>query len=346
MKFRQLRALGGRLRAHASTALLKRRYARRRSLRRILLHIGAHKTGSSVVQSLLKAESSRLRWQGFGYERAFYRLGRLLAHRSPLPADEREAVRLELEARLDGRPEPTIIGSSESLFGDPFICYANVRQVAEDLRALLAGWDVEIVACIRRQDEFVESLYHQHVKQGGALTFEQFARSHDIGAYRWDELLGEYAAVFGREHLSVCCYDVVFRPPGDVIAAMFPPVARAGFRTRARPEVVNPSLSRKGLELALRCNGMLTPDERKAFRGFLERTFPRAAGESHALFTAAQREELLRTYAPSNRRCFEAFLRGGTHAPGEWLTDTPADAAFSPLQAAATGCRSDRTSAI
>jgi len=321
MRLPHLTTIGRGLRTRAATLVLRRRHAAHGAPRKIVIHIGAHKTGSSVVQSLLKSESRRLRWRGFGYERAFYRLGRTLAHQSPVPDAQREILRREVCARLNGRPEPTILASSESFFGDPFASYANIRHVAEDLRSVLEDWPVHIVACIRRQDEFIESLYHQHVKQGGALSFERFVESHDIHAYRWDELLREYAQVFGRENLTVCSYDVLFRKGTDVIAGMFPVLRQAGFRTRARAAIINPSLSQKGLDMALRCNELLTPDEQKVFRRFLEQTFPRRSGEPHGLFTASQRDELLHFYAPSNLRCFDEFL---PHAlPADWLGTLP-----------------------
>lgn len=299
-----------------------RRRARRGESRQVVLHVGVHKTGTSLVQALLKAESDRLRPYGFSYERAFYRLGKTLVHGSPVPAAERQSLRQEFRALLDRHSGPVVLGSSESLFGDPFTGYANIRAVAEDLRAILDGERVRIVACIRRQDEFVQSLYHQHVKLGGTLTFDRFVETHDVSAYEWDRLLAEYAGAFGRENLSVCCYDVVFGTGADVLAGIFPDVGRAGFRTRSRPALVNPALSRKGIAMAIRCNDLLTPEEQKTFRRFLEQEFPRPPGEPHGLFSPEQRQKLLDSYAESNVRCFQQFVGATPHPAAHWLGET------------------------
>jgi hypothetical protein len=319
MKFRDLASARRRLRRRLLDPLVDWRNARRREPRVVFVHVGPHKTGSSVIQALLKSESDRLRHHGFFHDPEFYRLGRTLVRQSPLGADERTTLQRRFDARLRARPEPNIVGSSESLFGDPFASYGNIGSVAEDLRRILEGHDVRIVACIRRQDEFVQSLYHQHVKQGGTQRFEAFLQSHDLHAFRWDELLGEYARVFGRANLTVCCYDIVFREGADLLASVFPQLRAAGFRGRSRAEVLNPALSGKGLEMAIRCNDLLTPDEHRVFRRFLQDAFPRRQGEPHGLFSPKQRQELLDYYAASNRRCFEEFLGAAPHDSSFWL---------------------------
>ena len=81
----------------------------------------------------------------------------------------------------------------------------------------------------------------------------------------------------------------------------------AGFQTVKRPKVRNPSLSPKGLEIALRCNELLDSEEQWVFRRFLQDTFIQKPGEKHSLFTEEQRRELLRFYAESNRKCMEEF---------------------------------------
>ena len=288
--------------------LIDWRNSRRAGPKTIYLHIGAHKTGTSVIQSMLKRESRRLRWHGFYYDRTFYTLGKRLARESPLCATERERLRREFDARLRSRTERGIIGSAEGFFGNLFKSYANIGVVAEDLRRILGDYDVRIFACVRRQDAFVESVYHQYVKSGGTLRFEQFTESHDIRAYRWNDLLGVYVDVFGRSNVSVCRYEDVFRNEQEVLARVFDPLAAIGFRTRRRPGIVNPGLSPVGLEVAIRCNDVLSAEEQRVLRGFLQKFFYRRPGEPFLLFTQQQRLELLEYYSESNRKCFEEFL--------------------------------------
>jgi hypothetical protein len=287
----------------------------------VYLHIGAHKTGTTAIQSMLRAEQRRLRWHGFFYDRAFYRLGKVLATHSPLSDGDRDRLRREVDARLRGRPEPNIIGSSEALFGNLFASYANIRVVAEDLRVILADYDVRIVGCIRRQDDFIQSVYHQYVKRGGTLRFDAFLQTHDVRAYRWNELLAHYADVFGRRALSVVAYEALFQTPTALLERLFAPLAAAGFRTVKRPSVRNPSLSPKGIEIAIRCNELLDSDEQLVLRRFLQSTFNQKPGEKHALFTEEQRRDLLRFYADSNRKCMEEFL-DQTSASASYVSDT------------------------
>ena len=280
----------------------------------IYLHIGAHKTGTTAIQSMLRAEFRRLRWFSFYYDRRFYRLGKVLARRSPLPHREREELRREVNGWLRARPEPNIIASSEALFGDLFASYSNIQDVAEDIKAILEGHDVRIVACIRRQDEFIQSVYHQHTKRGGTLRFDAFLRTHDVHAYRWNELLARYVRVFGRDAISVLSYQDVFQTSTAVLERLFPPLAARGFRSIARPAVRNPSLSLKGIEIAIRCNDVLNAQEQRTLRRFLQKTFDQRRGDKHTLFSDEQRRELLDFYASSNQQCIDEFCMGPTAA--------------------------------
>jgi hypothetical protein len=280
----------------------------------VYLHIGAHKTGTTAIQSMLRAESRRLKWLGFYYDRRFYRLGKVLARRSPLPAQELDTLRQEVNAWLRVRHEPNVIGSSEALFGDLFASYANIQAVAKDVRTILADHDVRIVACIRRQDDFVQSVYHQYIKRGGTLRFDAFLHTHDVRAYRWNELLGKYADVFGRDGVSVFCYEDLFQSPTAILERLFRPLAASGFRGRAHSAVRNPSLSDKGIEIAIRCNDLLDRQEQLALRRFLQQKFSQRPKEKHTLFTEEQRRELLAFYAPSNQECIKTFLRDSSRA--------------------------------
>jgi hypothetical protein len=340
-------ALRDRLARHLVDPVLDWRNARRPGPQILYLHIGAHKTGTSAIQSTLRAEARRLRWHGIFYDRAFYRLGKLLGARSPLPDGERAALRRNVDERLRARPERIVIGSSEGLFGDVFRGYANIRAVAEDLRAILAGYDVRIIACVRRQDDFVQSVYHQYVKRGGTLRFAEFLQAHDVHGYRWDERLGEYAAVFGRSAISVSCYEDLFRPPAAPLERLFRALPASTFRGRELTGVRNPSLSPKGIEIAIRCNDLLDDEEQWVFRRFLQSRFNQRPGDRHTLFTDEQREALLAFYAASNRRCVETFL-AETAGGGASLVDSrdPAHAtgraAHGPAAAGSIAARATR----
>jgi hypothetical protein len=308
MKSPRLRQAGERLQRLVLDPLIAWRHSSHKGSKTVHVHIGAHKTGTSAIQAMLKAESRRLRWHGFFYDPTFYGLGRRLKRESPLAPTVRDRLRQEFHARVESRSEPHVIGSSENFFGDVFTSYSNIRAVADDLRAILAGYDVRIVACIRRQDEFVQSVYHQHVKEGGTMRFDAFVATHDIHGYRWNELLHEYAEVFGRTHLTVHCYEDVFADPNHLLEKVFAPLSSAGFRASYPPSLVNPGLSSKGIEMAVRCNDLLTPDEQKRFRHFLQHRFGRQPADDHLLFSPEQRRALMASYSDSNRRCIDEFV--------------------------------------
>jgi hypothetical protein len=96
--------------------------------------------------------------------------------------------------------------------------------------------------------------------------------------------------------------------------------------------VRNPSLSPKGIEIAIRCNDLLDDEEKWVFRRFLQSTFSQQPGEKHTLFTDQQRRELLQYYAQSNQRCIEEFLPNAAGSASAFLrTEKLPHATDSPV---------------
>ncbi len=100
----------------------------------------------------------------------------------------------------------------------------------------------------------------------------------------------------------------MFQALTGILQRLPPPLATSGFRSKAQPAVRNPSLSPKGIEIAIRCNDLLDTREKRTFRRFLQKAFKQRPGEKHTLFSEAQRRELLAFYAPSNQQCVDEFL--------------------------------------
>jgi hypothetical protein len=134
-------------------------------VKRIVLHIGSHKTGTTALQDLLAAARPTLLPQGAWYpatdrgpyphlnkQAAFY-----WAVRESHQAQAKEMDRMLREA--DAYGAETLVLSEEG-FSVPF--YEDYAA----LRDLKARFDVQVLCVLRRQDEFIESIWNQYCKEG------------------------------------------------------------------------------------------------------------------------------------------------------------------------------------
>ncbi len=290
------------------------------------IHIGAHKTGTTTLQRALDQERHSLMAHSIWFDPESIDFGEHLSMHSPLAPAELERCKAEMRGRIERRREDAVIWSSEFFFGDPELGYRNIGAVAADLRSITEGYEVRIIASVRRQDEFIESWYHQHVKRGGCDSFQQFLTRVGEGSFQWPALLAEYEARFGKEHLRVHLFEH-FRKEAPPMLEYFFGGLGIPFKIHHLPAPeFNPSFSRKALELALRCFPELEVPERKRLRNALMQAFPRLPGEKFNLLAPEERESIKELCRESNLRCFEQWFGGASEA-AKWGYLPKADAA-------------------
>ena len=173
-----------------------------RSGKKLILHIGRHKTGTSSLQLFLCRNEARLRDAGYVYPRT---LRAPIAHH-PLArshncsvADELAPAELE-EFWKELEPAPNVIISSEEFQN------ACPYSVARDF----GFFDVSIVVYLREQVGYFLSAYAQAVKARKVVwTMAEFERAHFRADYysflrKWDYAFPENrinARLFDRDAL-------------------------------------------------------------------------------------------------------------------------------------------------
>jgi hypothetical protein len=181
--------------------------------RKLTLHIGVPKTGSTALQLFLDANRDVLREEyGLLYPKAAARAGGhhdiafLLHGTYPEWATRQEKSLESLWSELMSEAEAhdgDIILSSENfyLFPEPTILAQMLRnsEAFEDMA-------VNVLAYVRPQEELVETWYNQTVKaQGSSATFDEC-----LEEYRelWDfnSELNKWADAFGQESITVRIY--------------------------------------------------------------------------------------------------------------------------------------------
>ncbi len=146
----------------------------RDSSKRIVLHLGMHKTGTSFVQSVLHRNAKKLKSKGVrvivGSE----------SNRYLTPVDSREVV-----DDWVGSEAHTIVYSNEN-----FVLVNNAQrfELIQRLRRTLidAGADVATVVYVRHAVEWLPSMWAQYVKLGstpyGVMSLDEFIAEYDYGS--------------------------------------------------------------------------------------------------------------------------------------------------------------------
>lgn len=165
---------------------------------KLIIHVGAGKTGSSSIQATLNANIDALDQAGIHYfglalernlngERfpwqSIAQFNKLLTPDSPEALDQYvkqlTAVLLSELATLEERGYTAAIWSNEALM------FQNEVTIHAAKQALEAGYEVEIIAYLRRHDNWAKSAYAQwgikHKTYEGPLkTFEQWRESFHV----------------------------------------------------------------------------------------------------------------------------------------------------------------------
>lgn len=135
--------------------------------KKIIVHIGMAKTGSTAIQYALFEARERLRAQGIAYaatdrerdlDERHLKHGHLCTVAWKGQAGDIDRERADVLAQLAEPGVHTLVISSEGLSGPG-------RRAAEFFKPLAAVHDVHAVCYLRRQDLFIESYFNQIVKR-------------------------------------------------------------------------------------------------------------------------------------------------------------------------------------
>lgn len=300
-------------------------------MKRLFLHIGTHKTGTTSIQYTLARSEPELAKHNAVYP------GNYAGQNNPghhyLAYGEANKRYASLLKQIDQSTQDSVILSTELLSTSP----------PEQISGLLRRFDAKIICLLRRQDDYLESMYRELCKSSFCkqsseeyinavlsdqplLIFSNFKqtslRSPLPGDY--DKLLGRYAEIVGEENIIAIPYD----DPGfggDAVEkfsrAIDIPLKAAQGGAR------NVSFSPEVVELRRRLDQHLQDDEKLALRPMFWKLNDALASEQkgESILSTEQRRRILSHYAASNDRVRARFI---PDAKVEWLTN-PKEAAQS-----------------
>lgn len=192
----------------------------------LVIHCGAHKTGTSSIQSILFAQRHELLKRGVLYipGAKLNRIGIVnFLHRPATPVSTRNTIRSKIVSTIDNyrsREEmEKVLVSHESFFsfvnihqgGGDF--YGSTNQSLKNMELLELDKlfsSIRIVLYIRRQDEFLQSLYMQNLSSGAWInSFEQALANIDCTNVSWLSYATKLANFFGKSNVVIRPFEAI-----------------------------------------------------------------------------------------------------------------------------------------
>jgi hypothetical protein len=295
-------------------------------MKEAFVHIGAHKTASTFLQQNLIRQRARLM-----DECALA----LVTRADLLPTPFAEEIYAVSQAEHPGSEISEVARNSlRELLPDndanvlvtneDLICrlditdfYQHAEAAVGYLRDALVEYDLHVIFYIRKQADYLESIYMQLIHLGRRLKFAQFmkrATPVDLSWLRAAEAM-ERALLPGRLHVRT--YEQIWSMGQTDFYRDFLSLCGIGNVAEfdidtevAKGRPANRSYGNLGLQIAQRVNPILSPKERKLLRRFLQENFSTETHPRAELLDEQQRQTMFEVYQDSNRRLFERFDLG------------------------------------
>jgi hypothetical protein len=184
-------------------------------MKRIYLHIGLPKTGTTAIQNFLFKFSEELKSEGILYSR---NLGSR-SHDSSLRSGHHSLAYdvLGTHGYSDGLCWNQLLEEVRSSTSDTAVISAETFWLCSDteirkVAKYLESYFVKVVVYLRNPLNFVVSLYKQRIKTGH--SYQSFRDFIDEFYTSYGYTLTKWASVFGKENIKVCIYDKVKVNPG------------------------------------------------------------------------------------------------------------------------------------
>lgn len=282
--------------------------------KKLYIHIGTHKTGSTTIQSILENEKKKLLNEGILYLGLFYDHAKGMKSLEEIDEylikDFRQEVKKRI-AQYEDRNPHTLVTSNEKFSGHDRWMYRNSTILAKTLWQIFEpfGFDIKIIVYLRRQDKFLESAYKQKVKRDSSFTFDVYLKeeTEDIYNFYWDSFLDSYAEFFGKENIIVRSFDKknllkknsLIQGFGNIIGSEY-------LKKYSEKTVKNEGYSRDLLEIVRLSNEHLTKQQRREMRYLLKDVdFP---NNDTSFFSLEERKNLLSHFDESNSKIAREYL--------------------------------------
>ena len=302
----------------------------------LCIHIGIHKTGTTAIQSALRnvsQDSPHVEWALLEPDYSLIQQFMLAESYSQQLVDQ---LRSQLEgaaakfSETSGRSRSVkqFVLSNEGLSGRADTGYQNVSVVAQMLKDAVSEFDSRIIVYLRRQDDWIESMYTQKIHEGESFGFDEFlTRMEARDSLNFFNYLNTLETCFDGK-LIVRSYHQA--SAGGIVADFASEIGCDRLSSCAPAKRVNASYSRFAVEVARLANRQLDQSDRRRLRFVLQDVMAKSAGERFSFFTEQQRREFLERFSDTNTAVADRWFGGDV----ETVFPAPEADGSSPMQPA------------
>jgi hypothetical protein len=271
------------------------------SARELVVHVGTHKTGTTLLQRYVTKHLDKLVKRGAQYvERE--EMAQLVGWGERLRSDpQRLRERIDELAAVPGTS--LILASHEDLIGQPFRTdgegqlYPSAAGNIAALGQAIEGYSARLVLSVRPQDGFLESYYLQSVHEGGHRSFERWLQRVDLDRLSYLPLVDALSDVCGAENVRVVDFGRIKQGAESFLEYFLRTIDPRLDMSVEYHASHNRSLSAKGLQMALAANARISaPEDRRAMRFFLQKHYSNADYPRAELLSDELREQLRTRY--------------------------------------------------
>lgn len=222
-------------------------------MKNVILHIGAHKTATTYIQNTLHNNQETLANKGIAYIPLSEMRTGLTANLMNLDQKASETLSSILNATSFQDFERLII-SDENIIGgfNDIVKYNEVapygaKRLAR-LKQVFKGYNLEVCFSIRKQDEYISSMYCEYLRSAGKyISFKEFIKGFDFLAFRWTDLITKFNNAVGNNALTVFSYDNFCENEKDIFEKLIG--ENADFLEEVTDKKMRSSFSNKTIEI-------------------------------------------------------------------------------------------------
>ena len=245
----------------------------------IKLYIGAHKTATTHIQSVLEYNQKNLKQHNIKLstpnELRKSWLGNFLNLCHIKERSHIEDLRKELP--LSG----IWILSDENFAGTPYEfkvsnqgMYPNVEQRLKCLKELFPTAKIELFFALRSYETFYRSTYLEVVRNRGYIPFEEYYSEEQFKHNSWLNVIKMFTSVISEENITLWCYEDIKIVMPTIINAMTglnnAKELMQNYPTRKTRE----SLSKKSIEVLASLSSVMSQEESKKIVEIINNKYP------------------------------------------------------------------------
>jgi len=289
-------------------------------MKKLYIHIGTHKTATTWLQHFLGKNSRRLEDHGFYYPKAGrvnqaqHRLGQAIFRRpKPVTSLNDVPVWQKFKHEISLTNCENIVLSSEEF---EWVGRPNI------IREYLSGVEIHVVVYLRRQDDYLESLYGQQIRDFGprlTKTIDRYIADSELRFLDYKRLVDRWKSA--SDQLTVRIFDRGALKDGDIgtdFLSVLGIYSRDGFEIPTAAMIDHKaSMGLEALEFIRQCNFLkLDPASHRELVGQvikLDKIASASLGkDSRRLLSFDQRKSIVGKYIQGNRHIAQHYFQGGS----------------------------------